>query len=108
MTAIPKVPHLVGGTKILRLEDVYGTIGDICGVVKLDGPPPEAVETASIRQLVVNGTIRRATVKLSNNKIRCVYMTAANCPKVGALETLEYVTGLTIKTAYFHQQYTLG
>ncbi|MEH1851453.1 MAG: hypothetical protein V7L11_07150 [Nostoc sp.] len=107
-TTIPRVPHLVGGTKIVRLEDIYDTIGDICGITKLTDAPPAESETASLRQLITNGTIRRATVKLANGKIRTVYMTAANCPKVGALETLEYQTGLTIKTAYFSQRVIFG
>ncbi|OYE04744.1 hypothetical protein [Nostoc sp. 'Peltigera membranacea cyanobiont' 232] len=107
-TQIPRVPHLVGTNKIVRLEDIYDNIGDICGISKLTDAPPEGAETASIRSLVSNGTIRRATVKLANGKIRTVYMTAANCPKVGALETLEYQTGLTIKTAYFSERVTLG
>jgi hypothetical protein len=107
-TAVPKVPHLVGTNKIVRLEDVYENIGTICGISKIDGPPPAGAETASIRSLVSNGTMRRATVKLSTGKLRTVYMIAANCPQVGALETLEYVSGTTIKTAYFSQRITLG
>lgn len=105
---IPKVPHLVGTNKIVSLEDIYGTIGDICGISKIIDTPPEGSETASIRSLVANGTMRRATVRLSTGKIRTVYMTAANCPKVGALATLEYQSGLTIKTAYFGQRLTFG
>ncbi|MHC5613761.1 MAG: hypothetical protein ACYTXA_22870 [Nostoc sp.] len=108
MTTIPRVPHLVGTNKIVRLEDVYSEIGDVCGISKLDGPPPADAETASLRQLITNGTIRRATVTLTNKKIRSVYMVAANCPKVGALETLAYQSGLLIKTAHFAQRITLG
>jgi hypothetical protein len=107
-TTIPKVPHLVGTNKIVRLEDIYENIGTICGISKIDGPPPAGAETASIRSLVANGTIRRATVRLSTGKIRTVYMIAANCPQVGALETLEYVTGTAIKTAYFSEKVTFG
>lgn len=107
-TAVPKVPHLVGTNKIVSLEDIYENIGTICGISKIDGPPPAGAETASIRSLIANGTIRRATVKLVTGKIRTVYMTAANCPQVGALVTLEYVSGTAIKTAYFSQKVAYG
>lgn len=107
-TAVPKVPHLVGTNKIVSLEDIYDDIGAICGISKIDGTPPAGAETASIRSLIANGAMRRATVKLSNGRIRSVYMAAANCPQVGALETLEYVSGLTIKTAYFSERVTYG
>lgn len=107
-TPIPKVPHLVGTNQIVILEDIYETIGEICGISKITDTPPDGATTASIRSLVANGTIRRATVRLSNGKIRTVYMAAANCPKVGALQTLAYATGLTIKTAYFSERVTFA
>lgn len=109
MTTRPaRVPHLVGTNKILNLEDVYGTIGDVCGISKVAGALPDDAETIDIRKSVANGIIRRALVKLSNGKLRTIYMVAANCPKVGALVNLEYTTGLTIKTARFPQHITLG
>jgi len=102
-TLPPKVPHLVGTNKILLLEDVYDEIGDTCGITKIDGAPPDGAETGSIRQMTKNGTIRRAKIKLSNKQIRTVYMTAANCPKVGGLVSQTYTTGLTIANAWFPQ-----
>lgn len=107
-TRPPKVPHLVGTNKILNLEDVYGTIGDVCGISKIDGALPAGAETIDIRKSVSNGIIRRASVKLTNGKIRTVYMVAANCPQVGALVNLEYTTGVNIKTASFPEHITLG
>lgn len=109
-TRPPKIPHLVGTNKILNLEDVYGNIGDICGITKIDSsnPLPDDADTISIRQATSNGILRRAVVRLASGKIRTVYMVAANCPKVGALANLEYTTGLKIKSARFQQHITLG
>lgn len=104
----PKVPHLVGTTRILNLEDVYANIGNICGISKITGPVPDGAETGTIRAMIANGSIRRATVRLANKKTRIVYMAAANCPQVGALVGLEYQTGIIIKSASFSQQITLG
>ena len=107
---IPRVPHLVGKNKILNLEDVYGFIGDACGISKIDNTNPLSpdVETGNIRAMVADGLIRRATVRLDNGKVRTVYMTAENCPKVGALVNQKYVDGILIKTAHFPQHITLG
>jgi hypothetical protein len=102
-TLPPKVPHLVGTNKILLLEDVYQDIGDTCGISKIDGTPPDGAETASIRELIKNGTIRRGKVKLSNRQIRTIYMIAANCPKVAGLVTQNFTSGLTISNAWFPQ-----
>jgi hypothetical protein len=107
MARPPKVPHLVGTNKILQLEDVYRDIGDICGINKLVDAPPADAETSSIRLLIANGTIRRAVVKISNGGSRVIYITAANCPKVGALRTLTYATGLTITRSWFPQRITM-
>ena len=106
---IPKVPHLIGENKIAPLEDIYQDIGAICGIVKLNTTPPEGADTyTSIRQLSVNGTVRKAKVRLSNKKIRVIYVLAENCGKIGALRNKNYTDSLTITSAYFPQQYRYG
>lgn len=103
----PKFPHLVGTNKILLLEDEYAAIGDTCGITKITGAPPADAETGSIRQMTKNGTIRRAKVKTSDNKIHTIYMVAANCPQVGALVS-QTLGGLAITNAWFPQKITLA
>ncbi|MHC5860733.1 hypothetical protein [Nostoc sp.] len=108
-TRPPKITHVIGGNKLVPLEDVYSDIGTICGITTLgDDAPPEGSETFSIQALVNNGTVRRAKVRLANKKIRTVYIVAANAPQIGALRGLEYTTDLLIKSAYFPQKYTFG
>lgn len=109
-TRPPKIPHLVGTNKVLNLEDVYTDIGDLCGIKKVDdsNPVPDDFDTIDVTKSCANGTIRRAVVRLTNGKIRTVYMTAASSSKVGALVNLEYTTGLKIKSARFPQHITLG
>ncbi len=103
----PVVPHLAGN-KIINLPNIYAGIGDITGITLLDGAPPAGAESASLRQLITDGAIRRATATLSNGKIRDIFMVAANAPLVGALSGQPYGTGLTIKRAHFKQQIRLG
>ena len=106
MTA--KVPHVVATTFIILLPDVYGSIGDTCGISKLDGAPAEGSQSISLRAAIAGGIVRRATLRLSNNKIASVYMSSANTPKVTALATQTYKTGITIKTAHFAEATRLG
>jgi len=100
-----KITHVVGTNKLCRLEDVYDDIGEICGIKSLDGEaPPAGAETVSINYLVQRGIARRAKVRLANKKIRTIYIIAANCPQIGALEGKEYTSNVLIKTAYFPQK----
>lgn len=107
---IVRIPHVVGGNKIVQLEDVYGSIGTVCGITKLVGTPPDGAESVSIRGAIANGTIRRAVARVGVDgavRNRVVYMAAANAAQVGALAGQTYTTGQTIKSAYFKQQITL-
>lgn len=113
MTA--KIPHSVGasgdGTTpgiIMLLPDVYGSIGDTCGINKLTDTAPDGATTLSVRAAVETGIVRRATLRLSNKKTATIFMTAANCPKVGSLATQTYTTGVTIKSARFAESVRLG
>jgi hypothetical protein len=106
----PRIPHLIGN-KIVDLPNVYATISEITGISALQGTPPEGSETASLRTLITDGAIRRATATLSNGKTRDIFMVAAKAPLVGALAGATYGadrTDLTIKRAHFKQQIRLG
>jgi hypothetical protein len=113
MTA--KVPHSVGASSdgntpgiIMLLPDVYGSIGETCGITKLTGAAPDGATTLSVRAAVATGIVRRATLRLSNKKTATAYMTAANAPKVGALATQTYTSGTTITSARFAERTRLG
>ncbi len=107
-TTIPKASFIVGGTKIVTLEDVYDEIGDVCGVVKADPTSlPDNSESISVRQLVSSGAGRRALVRLKDKTTRTVYFAAANCTKIGALVGLDYVSGNPILSARFPQHVTM-
>jgi ABC-type xylose transport system substrate-binding protein len=107
-TKTPLVPHLVDGKYIVDMPDVYNKISSICGIEKLVGEPPADAVTQTLRQVITTGIIRRATARLDNKKTRDIYMTAANCTKVGALAGQDYASGVTIKKAHFKQQIRLG
>lgn len=103
------VKHVLTGTnKVVPLEDVYANIGTTCGIEVLGDAPPANAEVFSANQLVKVGILRRAKVRLSTGKIRTVYLVAANTPQVQLLVAQEYITGVTIKSAYFPQRITLG
>lgn len=106
---IPKVKHLVGTNKIVTLPDVYSEITDITGISKMEDDPPDDAETyKSPVALAATGIVRAIHVKLSNGKLRTIYIVAANAPKIGGLLGKEYLSGITIKTAYFPGTFKYG
>lgn len=115
---ITRAAHIVNNTNIVQLESVYENIGTVCGITPLVGDVPPGAETSDLQDLVRNGVIRRAKVRVNNTSTtdgapkyvtRIVYFAATNASQIGALAGKDLITGqVTIRSAYFPQRITLG
>lgn len=64
MLRYPHEIELAGGTKVVTfLPDVYGSIGTVLGITKVDADSPGARTPASLQQLRASGAVHRVRVR---------------------------------------------